>query len=64
GEIVVSDEEKIINIFPYRDAEATKITENTEEVLFIFSGVKGIEMSYLEKAAEKTLEIVRCFCGE
>ncbi|GBE54146.1 MAG TPA: hypothetical protein ENH28_03240 [Euryarchaeota archaeon] len=64
GEIVVSDEEKIINIFPYRDAEATKITDDTEDVLFIFSGVKGIEMSYLEKASEKTLEIVRRFCGE
>ncbi len=62
GEIVVSDEEKIINIFPYRDAEATKVTEDTSEVLFLFSGVKGIEKSYLEEAAEKTLEIVRRFC--
>lgn len=62
GEIVVRDEEKIINIFPYRDADHTKVTESTREVLFLFSGVKGIERDYLLKAREKTTDIVRRFC--
>jgi len=62
GEIVVRDEEKIINIFPYRDADHTKITESTCEVLFLFSGVRGIERDYLLKARDTTLDIVRRFC--
>ncbi len=62
GEIVVRDEEKIINIFPYRDADYTKVTESTRKVLFLFSGVKGIERDYLLKARDTTLDIVRRFC--
>ena len=62
AEIVIADEEKIVCIFPYRDSDITKITEETKEAIIVLCGVKGIEHSYLRSAAEQTLEIVERFC--
>lgn len=61
-EIVVSDEEKIIAIYPYRDSEETKITNNTENILMMVCGVPGVE-SKLEQAREITLNYITKFCG-
>ncbi|MEM2874815.1 MAG: phenylalanine--tRNA ligase beta subunit-related protein [Candidatus Hadarchaeales archaeon] len=63
NEIVVSDEEKIIAIYPYRDSEATKVTEETKNVLFLSCGVPGISAEALEGALKLTLEYVKRFCG-
>lgn len=60
--IVVSDGEKIINIFPYRDSDATKVTPETKEVHLLLSKVEGIEESYVEWAAGYTRELVARFC--
>jgi DNA/RNA-binding domain of Phe-tRNA-synthetase-like protein len=62
-EPVVSDDEKVVAIYPYRDSEQTKITEKTREVVFLFCGVPGVETANLLAAAEKTIIYVRKFCG-
>jgi DNA/RNA-binding domain of Phe-tRNA-synthetase-like protein len=61
GEIVLSDEEKILSIYPYRDADATKITDATRDAIVVLCGVKGVERDYLRQSAEKTLEIISRF---
>jgi len=62
-EIVISDEEKLLAIYPYRDAEDTKVTEKTRNVLLLFCGVPGIPMQRLLEAKNVTLEFVTKFCG-
>ena len=62
-EIVVSDEEKLLAVYPYRDAEDTKVTEATRNVLLLFCGVPGIPMQKLLEAKDVTLKFVTKFCG-
>ncbi len=62
GEIVIADKEKIVCIFPYRDSEITKITEETKEAIVILCGVEGISRDYLVKAGKETLKIIKRFC--
>jgi len=62
-EIVISDEEKLLAVYPYRDAEDTKVTEATRNVLLLFCGVPGIPTQKLLKAKDVTLKFVTKFCG-
>ncbi len=61
GEIVLSDSEKILSIYPYRDADATKITSSTKAAVVVLCGVRGIERDYLRQSAHRTLEIISRF---
>lgn len=63
GEIVVADGEKLVAIYPYRDAEQTKIASSTKNVLLLVCGVPGIELDTLAKAGEIAIEYVTRFCG-
>ena len=63
GEIVVSDGEKLVAIYPYRDADNTKITEKTKNVTLLVCGVPGIGEETLRNAARVALEYVTRFCG-
>jgi len=63
GEIVISDNEGIIAIYPYRDSERTKITEDTYNALLIFCGVPDISLDKLQEARDITIRLVREFCG-
>ena len=63
GEIVVSDSEKLVAIYPYRDADGTKITEKTRNVLLLVCGVPGIGDETLQDAALVALEYITRFCG-
>jgi DNA/RNA-binding domain of Phe-tRNA-synthetase-like protein len=62
GEIVVSDEEKLVAVYPYRDADNTKVTEKTENVTIVVCGVPGIPKQDLENASKVALEYVTRFC--
>lgn len=62
GEIVVSDEKKLIAVYPYRDADNTKVTEKTENVSIVVCGVPNITKETLETASDVTLEYVTRFC--
>lgn len=63
GEIVLSDETKLIAVYPYRDADDTKVTESTENVSIVVCGVPGISKEMLENASRVTLEYVTRFCN-
>ena len=62
GEIVVSDEEKLVAIYPYRDADNTKVTEETENIMMLVCGVPGIPKENLENASRVALEYITRFC--
>jgi DNA/RNA-binding domain of Phe-tRNA-synthetase-like protein len=63
GQIVMADDEKILNIFPYRDSDITKVTEETKDVILVLAGVKGITLGYLRDSAKTALDLVTRFCG-
>ncbi len=50
-EIVIEDGEKLIAIYPYRDADESKVTLETTEILLMSCGVPGVEAQKLEDAA-------------
>jgi DNA/RNA-binding domain of Phe-tRNA-synthetase-like protein len=64
GEIVVSDKEKLVAIYPYRDADNTKVTQKTENVTIVVCGVPGIQKQDLENASQVVLKYINLFCGE
>ncbi len=63
GEAVVADAEKLVAIYPYRDAEACKITEKTERTLMLVCGVPNIDDETLSRAGRVAVEYVTRFCG-
>ena len=63
GEIVISDSEKLVAIYPYRDAENTKVTEQTRNVLILVCGVPGLPKEKLSQAAEVAVNLIIKFCG-
>lgn len=63
GEIVASDTRKLVAIYPYRDADDSKITAQTKQVLLLICGVPGIEEQKLKEATQVTIEYITRFCG-
>ena len=62
GEIVVSDNEKLIAVYPYRDADNTKVTQETENSTIVVCGVPGIPKETIENASRVALEYINRFC--
>ena len=62
-EIVISDEEKLVAIYPYRDAEETKVTKETRNVLILSCGVPGVPEEALREAEGLAVSYVTRFCG-
>jgi len=62
-EVVISDDEKIVAIYPHRDAEVSKVTEDTRNVLTLVCGVPGISEDKLKSAKGIALDYVTRFCG-
>ena len=63
GEIVVQDREKLVAIYPYRDADDSKVTEVTRNVLLLFCGVPGISVRRLADASKVASDYITRFCG-
>ncbi len=62
-EIVISDNEKLVAVYPYRDADDTKVTEMTKNVLLLFCGVPGIPLEKLLEAKSVAEDFITRFCG-
>ena len=50
SEIVISDSEKVIALYPHRDSDETKITQKTRAAIILACGVPGVERTYLRQA--------------
>jgi DNA/RNA-binding domain of Phe-tRNA-synthetase-like protein len=63
GEVVVSDAARLVAVYPYRDAESSKVTDQTRNVLLMTCGCPGITKATLEAAQKEASQIVVRFCG-
>jgi len=63
GEIVISDGEKLVAVYPHRDADNTKITMKTKNVVLLVCGVPGIEKQTLQKSVQVAVEYITRFCN-
>ena len=62
-EVVLEDADRLVAIYPYRDADAGRVTLETRDVLFLACGVPGVPPEALREAASLTSEYVTRFCG-
>ena len=63
-EVVIEDEKshELIAVYPYRDAEKSKVTAETNEVLLMMCGVPGIGDAQLETASALCRQFISEFC--
>ncbi len=61
-EVVVEDGQALVAIYPYRDADVTKVTTTTHDTVFMTCGVPGIPDEKLRDADETTMDFVERFC--
>ncbi len=62
NEIIIKDEEKLIAIYPYRDADDSKVTLETKEILLMSCGVPGITSEKLDEAVNLAGEYLARYC--
>jgi DNA/RNA-binding domain of Phe-tRNA-synthetase-like protein len=62
-EVVCEDADRLVAIYPYRDAEASKVTSDTRDVRFLVCGVPGISEDALREATAIAANLVTRFCG-
>jgi DNA/RNA-binding domain of Phe-tRNA-synthetase-like protein len=65
-EVVIEDEQSrdLVAVYPYRNAEKSKVTELTHGVLLMMCGVPGISDAQLETARDLCREYISEFCQE
>jgi DNA/RNA-binding domain of Phe-tRNA-synthetase-like protein len=62
-EIVCEDADRLVAIYPYRDADASRVSSETRDVRFLVCGVPGISDETLREAAVVAVKLVTRFCG-
>jgi DNA/RNA-binding domain of Phe-tRNA-synthetase-like protein len=63
GEAVIQDDDRLVAVYPYRDADHSKVTISTHNLLLLTCGVPGIGAEVLEKAEVVGVEYITRFCG-
>ena len=61
--LVLADEKQVLCVYPYRDSDYTKITEQTRNVLIVSYGAQEITEQQLTEAVEVTLEYIKLVSG-
>ena len=61
--LLLTDQKRILCIYPYRDSDATKITSRTKNVLIVGYGAPKIENEKLEEAVSTALELIKRVAG-
>jgi DNA/RNA-binding domain of Phe-tRNA-synthetase-like protein len=61
--LVLADERQVLCIYPYRDSEYTKITEQARNVLIVGYGAPKITEQQLTEAVETTLACIKLVSG-
>jgi DNA/RNA-binding domain of Phe-tRNA-synthetase-like protein len=62
-EIVVEDDDGLVAVYPYRDADRTKVTLGTRDVVVMVCGVPGLGEEALREAFERSSALITRFCG-
>ena len=62
-EIVCEDADRLVAIYPYRDADASRVSPDTCDVRFLVCGVPGISHEALRETAAVAAQLVTRFCG-
>jgi len=62
NEIVIEDRTSLVAIYPYRDADKSKITTDTKGILLMSCGVPGVPGETLDEAAELGADYLEKFC--
>lgn len=63
GEVVIEDGERLVAIYPYRDADHSKVTFSTSSVLLLMCGAPGITVEELEAASSMAVNVLTRYCG-
>jgi DNA/RNA-binding domain of Phe-tRNA-synthetase-like protein len=63
GEAVIEDGVRLAAIYPYRDADYSKVTMKTSSVLMLMCGAPGITLEELEESAALARRVLPLFCG-
>jgi DNA/RNA-binding domain of Phe-tRNA-synthetase-like protein len=62
-EIVISDGEKLVAIYPHRDSDETKISSGTRSAVVLSCGVPGISFEMVRESLHTCSEEVLRYCG-
>ncbi|NVM01167.1 MAG: hypothetical protein HWN67_02445 [Candidatus Helarchaeota archaeon] len=62
-ELIIKDQNQIIAVYPYRDADSTKVSKNTNNVVLLVCGVPDIDTDILRNAADLAIEYITHLCG-
>lgn len=62
-EVVCEDADRLVAVYPYRDADASRVSSETRDVRFLVCGVPGISYEALREAAAVAAALVTRFCG-
>lgn len=63
GEAVIQDDSGLVAIYPYRDADHSKVTSNTKNVLMLMCGAPGISRDKLFESGELAKSVLMKYCG-
>jgi DNA/RNA-binding domain of Phe-tRNA-synthetase-like protein len=62
-ELVIDDGEELVAIYPYRDADYSKLTMDTRASVVLGCGVPGLWGRDLLEATERACQLLRRYCG-
>jgi len=62
-EVVISDNSKVVALYPHRDSDETKISEETKRAVVLSCGVPGIDAAMLWDSLKTCADLVVNFCG-
>jgi len=63
GEPVVQDAVRLIAVYPHRDADHSKVTYGTSDIILMSCGVPGVSGETLESAEQVGVATIIRFCG-
>ena len=63
GEAVIQDDKRLVAIYPYRDADYSKVSQDTKNVLMLMCGAPGITRTTLNASAKEAMTVLPRFCG-
>lgn len=62
-QVILTDRNKIVAIYPYRDSDDTKVTPSTKNMLIVSCGVPGIDVAKVKEAYQTCVEYLAEYAG-